>query len=137
MADVLTKAQRSLCMSQIQGKHTRPELMVRQCVHSLGYRYRIHDRNLPGSPDLVFSSRRKVIFVHGCFWHRHRCKLGKPIPNTRRGFWMTKLLRNKQRDKIVRQRLRRESWDVLVVWECHTRNTKKMAETLKRFLDSR
>src|SRR6266852_3772457 len=135
MADVLTRSQRRFCMSQIRGKNTKPQLMVRRLVHSLGYRYRLHDRNLQGSPDLVFQSRRKLIFVHGCFWHRHRCKLGKPIPATRQSFWITKLLRNKQRDKIVRQRLRRENWEVLVVWECHTRDTKKMIQKLKLFLD--
>ena len=135
MADVLTKAQRSFCMFQIRGKHTTPELVVRRVVHSLGYRYRLHDRNLPGSPDLVFTSRRKVIFVHGCFWHRHRCKLGKPTPTTRRKFWITKLLKNKQRDKIIRRKLRGEKWDVLVVWECHTRDTSKMVKKLKLFLD--
>lgn len=135
MADVLTKTQRSFCMSQIRGKHSTPELVVRRTLHSLGYRYRLHDRGLPGSPDLVFPARRKIIFVHGCFWHRHFCKLGRPTPATRQRFWEAKLLGNKRRDKIVCQRLRRDRWDVLVVWECQTRDTGKMIGKLRSFLD--
>jgi DNA mismatch endonuclease, patch repair protein len=134
MADVLTRAQRRFCMSQIRGKHTGPELVVRRLAHSLGYRYRLHDRDLPGSPDLVFPGRRQVIFVHGCFWHRHCCKLGRPMPATRRNFWAMKFLKNKQRDRAARRKLRRANWKVLVVWECHTRDLEKLTKNLVRFL---
>lgn len=134
MADVLTRAQRKFCMSQIRGKHTKPELVVRKLVHSLGFRYRLHDHKLLGSPDLVFRSRRKLIFVHGCFWHRHVCKLGKPMPRVRRSFWMSKLLGNKQRDQVTRRKLRKEGWEVLVVWECQTRKIERLMDKLAQFL---
>lgn len=134
MADVLTQAQRKFCMSQIRGKHTKPELLVRKLVHSMGFRYRLHDRTLPGSPDLVFKSLRKLIFVHGCFWHRHRCKFGKPMPKTRRNFWKAKLLQNKSRDQSTQRKLRRNGWDVLVVWECQTSNIENLVVRLNNFL---
>lgn len=137
MADVLTRAQRRFCMSQIQGKDTGPELVVRRIVHSLGYRYRLHDRRLPGAPDLVFPGRGKAIFVHGCFWHRHSCKLGRPMPATRRDFWATKFLENKQRDKTARQKLLKMKWEVLVVWECQTRDLERLTTKLVAFLGSR
>lgn len=137
MTDVLTRSQRSFCMSQIRGKHTNPELTVRRLLHSLGYRYRLHVRNLPGSPDLVFPSRRKLIFVHGCFWHRHRCKLGKPVPSTRRKFWVKKLTQNKLRDRFTRRQLRRVGWDVLTVWECQVRDIEGLTNRLSSFLDRR
>lgn len=136
MADVLTQAERRFCMSQIRGKHTKPEMIVRRLAHSLGYRYRLHDRNLPGSPDLVFPSRRQVIFVHGCFWHRHRCKLGRPMPASRRNFWAMKLLKNKQRDRAARRKLCRADWEVLVVWECQTKDLEKLSKKLATFLDA-
>jgi DNA mismatch endonuclease (patch repair protein) len=134
MADVLTQAQRKFCMSQIHGKHTKPELLVRRLVHSMGYRYRLHDRTLPGSPDLVFRSLQKLIFVHGCFWHRHRCKFGKPMPATRQNFWKTKLLQNKSRDQNTQRKLRRNGWDVLVIWECQTSDTDNLVIRLNNFL---
>lgn len=137
MVDVLTEGQRRYCMSRIRGKHTGPELVVRRLVHSLGYRYRLHDRTLPGSPDLVFAARGKVIFVHGCFWHRHKCKLGRPVPATRRDFWTTKFLENKQRDRVARQKLRNAKWEVLVIWECQTGDLKKLAPKLVTFLGDR
>ncbi len=136
MADVLTAEQRSRCMAAIRGKDTKPELTVRTLVHSLGYRYRLHRSDLPGKPDLVFVRKRKVIFVHGCFWHRHNCKLGRPIPATRREFWVDKLEGNKQRDTRNRQKLRNEGWQVLVVWECQIQrhDVKWLAERLDAFL---
>jgi DNA mismatch endonuclease (patch repair protein) len=134
MADVLTRAQRRFCMSRIRGKHTGPELVVRHLVHLLGYRYRLHDRNLPGSPDLVFQGRGRVIFVHGCFWHRHCCKLGRPMPAVRRNFWSMKLLKNKQRDRVARRKLRSAEWKVLVVWECQTRDLERLTKKLITFL---
>ncbi len=136
MVDVLTKEQRSLCMSRIRGKDTKPEMIVRRMLHALGYRYRLHRRDLPGCPDLVFSGRQKVVFVHGCFWHRHRCKYGQVSPATRPKFWERKLMGNKARDARNRKELRRLGWDVLVVWECQTREPETMIKRIVRFLEA-
>jgi len=136
--DVVGKKQRSQLMSRIRGKDTSPEMIVRRLVHSLGYRYRLHVRQLPGCPDLVFPSRRKVILVHGCFWHRHRCRKGRSMPGTRVRFWSEKLSRNQSRDRLNRSRLRRLGWRVFIVWECQLQPKKLPALTarLKRFLES-
>jgi len=134
MVDVLTEEQRKYCMSRIRGKDTKPEMIVRRLVHGLGYRYRLHRGDLPGCPDLVFPSRHKVIFVHGCFWHRHRCRYGKPMPSTRRAFWAAKLERNKTRDRRNRRALRRLGWDVLVVWECQTGRLEWLTDRLSNYL---
>ncbi|HEY4311639.1 MAG TPA: very short patch repair endonuclease [Pirellulales bacterium] len=110
----MTPPQRSRCMSRIRSKDTKPELLVRRLVHAFGFRYRLHVRTLPGTPDLVFSSRRKVIHVNGCFWHMHNC--GRCwIPMTRRKYWEAKLLRNRRRDQQTRRALRRLGWKVLTV----------------------
>ena len=134
MVDVLTKEQRRLCMSRIRGRDTKPELAVRRMLHALGHRYRLHRRDLPGCPDLVFSGRRKVVFVHGCFWHRHRCKYGQVKPATRSEFWERKLAGNKARDARNRRQLRRLGWQVLVVWECQTRKPEELLHKIVRFL---
>ena len=134
MGDNLTPAQRTHCMSQIKGKDTRPEMLVRRLIHRGGYRYRLHSRHLSGRPDLVFPSRRKVIFVHGCFWHRHRCRKGRSLPSTRKAFWRKKLEGNKIRDQSNRRALRRQGWDVLVVWECQTKDLERLVEKLVSFL---
>jgi len=125
-------------MSRIRGKDTKPEMVVRRLVHALGYRFRLHRRELPGCPDLVFAGRRKVIFVHGCFWHRHQCKYGKPMPRTRPEFWQKKLEGNKARDTRNRRALRRLGWEVLVVWGCQTRPEKieKLTRRIVKFLES-
>lgn len=139
MVDVLTKKQRQYCMSRIQGKDTKPEMVVRRLVFALGYRYRLHDKKLPGKPDLVFAGRKKVIFVHGCFWHRHNCRYGKVIPQTRKEFWKDKLDKNKERDKKNKRKLKQMGWDVLVVWECETRNqreSEKLVAIIDLFLSS-
>lgn len=135
MPDVLTAEQRQYCMSRIRGKDTKPEMIVRKLLHALGYRYRLHCRDLPGSPDLVLRSRRKVLFVHGCFWHRHRCRYGQPLPRTRRGFWKKKLQENQQRDKRNRRLLRRLGWEVFVVWECQTKRREWLVTRLVDFLE--
>lgn len=138
MADVLTEEQRRYCMSRIKGRNTKPEMITRNLVFALGYRYRLHVRKLPGSPDLVFPGRKKVIFVHGCFWHRHNCRYGRVVPQTRKQFWMKKLETNRQRDKKNRAALRKLGWNVLTVWECQTRNTlklQKLFETVSKFLE--
>ena len=135
MVDVLSRKQRQYCMSRIRGKNTKPEIIVRRLVHAMGYRYRLHRRNLPGCPDIVFPSRRKVIFVHGCFWHRHRCRYGRPMPSTRKGFWRKKLADNRERDKRNRRALRRLGWEVFVVWECQTKRPEWLLPRLVDFLE--
>ena len=118
--DPLTREERSKRMSLVRSKDTKPELWVRRLVHSLGYRYRLQARDLPGRPDLVFRPRRKVIFVHGCFWHRHNCQMGNRIPKTRVGFWREKLEGNERRDAAIKRKLCNDGWSVLVIWECQT-----------------
>jgi DNA mismatch endonuclease (patch repair protein) len=121
-------------MSRIQGKDTRPEMIVRKLVFAMGFRYRLHVRGLPGCPDLVFPARMKVILVHGCFWHRHSCGNGRVVPQTRKSFWLNKLLGNKRRDARNRRALRKLGWDVLIVWECQTDRTERLMERLHWFL---
>jgi DNA mismatch endonuclease (patch repair protein) len=135
MVDVLTREQRSLNMSRIRGRDTRPEMIVRRLVHAAGYRYRLHRRDLPGRPDLVFSSRRKIIFVHGCFWHRHDCPAGRVRPATNAKFWNTKIAGNVTRDGKSEAVLAEQGWSVLVVWECETRDLGRLERTLQEFLD--
>jgi DNA mismatch endonuclease (patch repair protein) len=124
MADTLTPKQRSRQMALVRDKDTGPELVVRRIVHALGFRYRLHVRSLPGCPDLVLPRHRKIIFVHGCFWHQHRCKRGNRRPATNRKYWDAKLERNKQRDRKHRRELRRLGWRVLTIWECQTKASK-------------
>ena len=118
MADVLTTAQRSYNMSRIKGKDTKPELLVRKYLHAQGFRYKLHDKTLPGKPDVVLPKYKTVIFIHGCFWHGHAdCNYFK-IPKTRAEWWMEKINKNKQNDDIALILLKREGWKVLFVWEC-------------------
>ena len=124
-------------MSRIRGSHTQPELRVRKYLHGLGLRYRLHGKSLPGKPDLVFASARAVLFVHGCFWHMHRCRYGKPVPATNVSFWATKRRSNVERDRRNRARLREDGWQVFEIWECATRDRTTMCaklEPLVRFL---
>jgi DNA mismatch endonuclease (patch repair protein) len=122
VADVHTLQQRSFNMSRIAGRNTAPEMRVRRILHALGFRYRLHRRDLPGKPDLVFPGARAILFVHGCFWHMHRCKYGKPVPATNVSFWAEKRRGNVERDKRSRKALRDDGWQVFEVWECHTRD---------------
>lgn len=122
-------------MAAIRSKGTGPEMVVRRLLTAMGYRYRLHGRALPGRPDLVFASRRAVVFVHGCFWHRHACRFGRVTPRTRQAFWQAKFDDNVARDRRTRARLRREGWRIFVVWECQLSNIEKVAEQLQRFLD--
>jgi DNA mismatch endonuclease, patch repair protein len=133
--DSLSKDQRSKQMALIKNKDTRPERMVRQLVYHLGYRYRLHDGRLPGRPDIVLSKTRKVIFVHGCFWHRHsNCKNAR-LPKSKLDFWLPKLESNKMRDTRTRARLRQLGWRVFVVWECQLKRVDGLAARLQSFLD--
>ena len=135
--DTLTKAQRSAIMSRIRGKDTQPELFVRRLVHRAGYRYRLHRRDLPGTPDLVFPSRRKVIFVHGCFWHKHPGCPANRTPASNRAYWQPKLLANRRRDRRNERQLRAAGWRVQVIWECETERPWTVAEAVSRFLSAR
>ncbi len=110
-------------------------MVVRRLVHGLGYRYRLHGRNLPGTPDLVFASRKKAIFVHGCFWHRHpRCRNTR-LPKSRLDFWKPKLEGNRKRDLRNQRKLRRLGWDFLVIWECETKDVEELAKRIVAFLE--
>lgn len=132
--DTLTPAERSERMSRVRGKDTKPELLVRRLVHKMGYRYRLHVRKLPGIPDLVFPSRSKVVFVHGCFWHRHaKCARW---PKSKLDFWQAKLEGNKKRDDKNRRALRRLGWGVAVVWECEVGDAELLAVKLQGFLEN-
>ncbi|GAK46717.1 DNA mismatch endonuclease vsr [Tepidicaulis marinus] len=117
MADIVTTEVRSRMMSGIRGKNTKPELAVRKALHRLGFRYRLHDRSLPGKPDLVFPKYRAVIFVHGCFWHGHDCHLFK-WPKTRQEFWRNKIEKNRSNDARAIAELEEQGWRVAVIWEC-------------------
>ncbi len=135
MADNLTPAQRRKTMAAIRGRDTAPERAVRSCVHRLGFRFRLHGRDLAGSPDLVLTKRRTVIFVHGCFWHGHRCRRERPRPKTNATYWRTKVERNQRRDAQVLRTLRNAGWRVLVVWECQARRP-DLPNRLQAFLVS-
>jgi len=130
----LTVAQRSERMARIKSKNTQPELRVRKLAHAMGYRFRLHRHDLPGSPDLTFPSRGKVIFVHGCFWHAHaNCKTANR-PKSRRAYWDTKFKRNRDRDAADRRALSRLGWQSLVIWECETKKVPLLERRLAGFL---
>lgn len=133
--DVVSPEQRSAMMSRIRGRDTKPELVVRRLAHALGYRFRLHRRELPGAPDLVFPGRRKVVFVHGCFWHRHPgCRFAYR-PKSNIGFWEKKFESNIERDARVLRVLRESGWSPLVIWECETSDLSALAARLKSHLD--
>lgn len=135
--DTLTPSERSARMARVRSKDTKPEWTVRRIVHRLGFRYRLHDGRLPGRPDMVFPSRRKVIFVHGCFWHRHgsRCVLTR-LPKSKLEFWRPKLEQNHRRDRKNVGLLRAAGWDVLVVWECELQDATSLADRVTGFLEA-
>lgn len=136
MVDTLSKSERSERMSRVRSKDTRPELAIRKLVYALGYRYRLHGTGLPGRPDLVFRSRQKAIFVHGCFWHRHtdsHCRLAR-LPKSRVGFWLEKLEGNRVRDARNLRKLRTMGWKCLVVWECQTKDAERLRRRVASFL---
>ncbi|WP_342585806.1 very short patch repair endonuclease [Xaviernesmea rhizosphaerae] len=128
---------RSWTMSQVKSKDTTPEIVVRRLLHSMGYRYRLHGAQLPGKPDLVFSGRKKVLFVHGCFWHGHDCKRGARIPATRQEYWLAKVARNRERDVRNVSSLVQAGWSVMTVWECELKAGLALEERLRSFLGER
>lgn len=134
--DKLTASQRSAIMARVKTKGSKPELQVRSALHRLGYRYRLHCEELPGRPDLVFPAKKKVIFVHGCFWHGHYCPRGK-LPATNVEFWKTKICKNRKRDAKLLEQLQTLGWDAEIIWECEIRSDKQFLVKLTHFLNAR
>ena len=139
MADTVAPKRRSEIMSNIRAKGMKPEMLVRRLTHSMGYRYRLHRKDLPGKPDLVFPTRRKVVFVHGCFWHQHAsaaCKIAR-VPQSNRDYWLPKLQRNAARDAEHRAKLDELGWEALTLWECEVEGAKCIRERIRQFLDGK
>jgi DNA mismatch endonuclease (patch repair protein) len=136
MPDRLTPAQRSYCMSRIRSTNTRPELSVRSLIHGMGFRFRLHRRDLPGRPDIVLPRHRKIVLVNGCFWHVHTCRAGRIRPEANANYWNEKRLRNIARDKRNLRDLKKLDWKVLVIWECELSNQRSVRRRLGRFLGS-
>lgn len=135
MTDVFLKSKRSWIMSRVRGKDTSPELIVRSLIHKLGYRFRLHRKDLPGKPDIVFPSRRKAIFVHGCFWHGHECYRGSRTPKTNNVYWKEKIERNVRRDKARQRELDLLGWRTLIIWECQIKDVNAIHSILVSFLE--
>lgn len=132
--DTISSVRRSENMRRIKSKGMKPERIVRTLVHRMGYRYRLHSPDLPGKPDLVFRTRKKIIEVRGCFWHQHRSCSEAHIPKSRTDYWLPKLARNAERDRTTCKRLRSLGWRVLVVWECEVDDDRDLSMKLRRFL---
>ncbi|WP_201864464.1 very short patch repair endonuclease [Microvirga soli] len=133
MVDTRTPEQRRYIMQSVRSKNTGPEMIVRRIAHALGYRFRVHRRDLPGTPDLVFPSRRKAIYVHGCFWHGHGCPKGK-LPKSRPEFWIPKIARNKERDADTVAAMEAMGWETLTLWQCETKDRDAVVKALVDFL---
>ncbi len=136
MADNLTPEQRKRNMKAIKSRHTKPEMIVRSIVHRLGYRFRLHDKKLPGKPDIVLPRHRKIILVHGCFRHMHDCKRGNVTPKTNVEYWQTKRFRNVARDKENLKAYKKEGWKILTIWECETKTIDDLKKRLVHFLNN-
>jgi DNA mismatch endonuclease (patch repair protein) len=136
MADTFTPEKRSEIMSRIGRKDTGPEMRVRRLLHALGYRFRLHRKDLPGKPDVVLPRYRKVILVHGCFWHSHPDCPRAALPTTNEQFWRTKIGKNVARDALAREQLHEQGWDVLVLWQCELKGVDALARQLQAFLAS-
>ena len=133
MVDRISSELRSRLMGRVRGENTKPEMQVRRLVHRMGFRYRLHRRDLPGTPDLVFPDRKKIIFVHGCFWHQHDCPRGAR-PTSNRDFWNIKLDKNVRRDQENISALEERGWSVLVVWECETKHPEELCDLIGDFI---
>lgn len=136
MVDRVSAKQRSAIMAKVGTRDTGPEMVVRRALHGKGYRYILHDKRLPGTPDLVFPKRRKVIFVHGCFWHGHICRWGK-LPKSRLNYWKPKIVANKKRDYKKRSELRKAGWKSIVVWQCELKRLDIIIRTVLDFLEEK
>jgi DNA mismatch endonuclease (patch repair protein) len=135
MVDHISKEKRSWNMSRIRSKNTKPEKIVRSLLHLLGYRFRIHRKDLPGKPDIVLPKHKTVIFVHGCFWHRHKGCRRCTTPSTNREFWLNKFNRNVRNDKKNKIKLEKRGWEVCIIWECQTKDVKKLLKVIKGYLN--
>lgn len=133
--DTVTPAERSALMGRIRSKDTHPEIVVRSLLHRLGYRFRLHRKDLPGKPDIVLPKYRKIIFVQGCFWHGHTCRLASK-PKSNEGYWNSKIATNRARDARNTEALRLQGWTVLELWECEVRRLEGLEEKLRAFLQS-
>ncbi|MEM9751562.1 MAG: very short patch repair endonuclease [Pseudomonadota bacterium] len=136
LSDTVSPAKRSAIMRAVKSKDTGPERALRRALHKAGRRYRLHDKRLPGAPDLVFPSKRKVIFVHGCFWHGHDCRRGARVPKTNRDYWLAKIDRNRTRDARRLFELEALGWDALIIWECELKDLETAVRTAQAFLDA-
>lgn len=132
--DIFDKSKRSWIMSHVKGKDTKPEILIRSIVHRLGFRFRKHKSDLPGKPDIVLKKHRKVIFVHGCFWHGHKNCSRSSRPKSNKSFWVGKLNKNISRDKRNKRELELEDWKVLIIWTCETNNILKLQNKIAKFL---
>lgn len=135
MPDIMTQEERSERMSRVRNKDTRPEKLVRSLLHRMGYRFRLHGKKLPGKPDIVLPRHKKVIFIHGCFWHQHGICRPLSIPENNSDFWRQKFADNVRRDCEKLAALREAGWDVLVVWECETKDRAKLEGQLRSFME--
>ncbi len=133
--DTRTPEQRRRIMKAVKSKNTSPEVLVRKILHGLGYRFRLHRKDLPGNPDIVLPSRKKAIFVHGCFWHLHDCPKGRP-PKSRQEYWLPKLEKNAERDRIKEEQIRKAGWKVLVVWQCELKDIASATKRLQDFVEN-
>lgn len=134
--DTLMPAERSDRMRRVRSRDTKPELELRRLVWALGYRYRKNQRSVIGHPDIVFIGRKRAIFLHGCFWHRHDCTSGRRTPKSKKRFWTAKFEKNVERDARVKQELKAAGWRALVIWECELRKISRVASRVGRFLDA-
>jgi DNA mismatch endonuclease (patch repair protein) len=133
--DTLTTDERSAVMSRVRSKNTRPEIAVRRALHAMGYRFRLHRADLPGRPDIVIAKAGVVVFVHGCFWHRHPGCASTRTPKSRVAFWTAKFESNVKRDRAARRALRRSGWRVLVIWECQIADDERLRRRITRFME--
>ena len=136
MTDVFTRAQRSAVMRRGKGRNTAPEMIVRRALTRLGARYRLHRKDLPGSPDVAMPGRRFALFVHGCFWHGHHCARGARVPKQNRDYWLDKVARNRARDAVNREALATMGWRVETLWECELKDVETLEQRLRGMLDA-
>lgn len=134
MADNLTAEQRKKNMSAIKSRHTKPEIIVRSTLHRLGFRFRLHDKKLPGKPDVILPKYKTVIFVHGCFWHQHKGCKRSTIPKSNTDYWIPKLTANVARDSLHKANLEKIGWSVVVIWECETKKTNDLTKRINIIL---
>ena len=132
---MVPSAERSRIMRAVKSRDTDPEMRLRKMLHSMGFRYRLHCKDLPGKPDIVFPSMRKVVFVNGCFWHGHDCARGAKKPKTNREYWRDKITCNMKRDRGHNRELKALGWDVMTVWECELKELRKIGDKVSRFLN--